>query len=358
MNYKTILVTGGAGFVGSNLAVAFKEKYPKTRVIALDNLKRRGSEINISRLKENSISFIHADIRTPEDLALDTKIDLIIECSAEPAVTSGIMGNPLYIINTNLTGTVNCLELARSNQADIIFLSTNRVYSYVALNEIRVKTGRSRFIWQPGVGQKITGWSGDGINENFTTDGPKSFYGATKFASEALIREYIENYGIKGVINRFSPIAGPWQFGRVDQGIFGFWMIAHYFRLPLCYIGFGGRGLQVRDILHVDDLFELIERQIHSLDKINGEVFNAGGGKQASLSLLELTGICSSLTGNNLKVDSVLEERPADIKMYITDFNKAVNLLGWRPKKSPDETLFDIYKWICDNQLRLRQSLF
>ncbi|MFZ2356226.1 MAG: NAD-dependent epimerase/dehydratase family protein, partial [Candidatus Omnitrophota bacterium] len=101
MNYKTILVTGGAGFIGSNLAVLFKNKYPAIRVIALDNLKRRGSELNLPRLKGRNIEFIHGDIRNPEDLVLQAKIDLMIECSAEPAVLAGFGENPRYIINTN-----------------------------------------------------------------------------------------------------------------------------------------------------------------------------------------------------------------------------------------------------------------
>ena len=126
MKYKSILITGGAGFVGSNLAVSLKKKYPALRIIVLDNLKRRGSELNIPRLKNYGIEFIHGDIRNPEDLELNFKIDLMLECSAEPSVLSGYDTNPRYIINTNLIGTVNCLELARRNKTDIIFLSTSK----------------------------------------------------------------------------------------------------------------------------------------------------------------------------------------------------------------------------------------
>ncbi|TAN63101.1 NAD-dependent epimerase/dehydratase family protein, partial [bacterium] len=119
--YKTILITGGAGFIGSNLAVSFKRKYPGLKIIALDNLKRRGSELNLARLKSERISFIHADIRNPEDLCLEHGFGLMIECSAEPSVMAGVGNNPAYIINTNLTGTINCLELCRKHRADIVF---------------------------------------------------------------------------------------------------------------------------------------------------------------------------------------------------------------------------------------------
>ncbi|MGE5197631.1 MAG: NAD-dependent epimerase/dehydratase family protein, partial [Deltaproteobacteria bacterium] len=123
MKYRSLLITGGAGFIGSNLAVSFKRKYPGIKVIALDNLKRRGSEMNIPRLKGEGVCFIHGDIRAPEDLILSSGFDLLIECSAEPSVLAGFADNPAYIINTNLNGTVNCLEAARKNKADIIFLS-------------------------------------------------------------------------------------------------------------------------------------------------------------------------------------------------------------------------------------------
>ena len=118
-----ILITGGAGFVGSNLAIKLKENYSNIKITVLDNLKRRGSELNINRLKTKGIEFIHGDIRNKEDLELSWKVDLILECSAEPSVLAGTTSSPKYLINTNLIGTVNCLELARKNQADFIFLS-------------------------------------------------------------------------------------------------------------------------------------------------------------------------------------------------------------------------------------------
>ncbi len=148
MKYKSILITGGAGFVGANLAVSFKKKYPKLEIIALDNLKRRGSELNINRLKENNIRFVHGDIRNPEDLIFDTKVELLIDCSAEPSVLAGFGDNPAYIINTNLSGTINCLELARKNKADVVFLSTSRVYPYEVINNIKTIELETRFEWQ------------------------------------------------------------------------------------------------------------------------------------------------------------------------------------------------------------------
>ncbi len=343
MKYNNILITGGAGFIGSNLAVSFKRKYPKLKVYALDNLKRRGAELNLPRLKENNVNFIHADIRNPEDLVLDFDVDLMIECSAEPSVMAGL-DNPRYIINTNLIGTVNCLELCRKDKADIIFLSTSRVYPYKAINKIKTIETDTRFAW-----------SIKGINENFTIQGPKTLYGATKLSSELLLEEYIASYGIKGVINRCGVIAGPWQFGKVDQGVFTYWMLAHYFKKPLKYIGFGGKGKQVRDLLHIEDLFDLIDIQASQLSKINGRIYNVGGGKEVSLSLYETTKLCQQITANKIKIASDLNTRPGDISIYLSDSSKVTEELSWQPKKSAKSVLSNIFTWISNNEMELKK---
>lgn len=354
MKYKTILITGGAGFIGSNLAVSFKQRYPDLKLIALDNLKRRGSELNLRILKENGIDFIHADIRCPEDLIFNKKIDLMIECSAEPSVMAGF-DNPAYIINTNLAGTINCLELCRKYHADIIFLSTSRVYPYKDINSIRIKESATRFEWSPG--QNIAGWSKDGFNDDFTTNGAKTFYGATKLASELIMQEYMANYGIKGIINRCGVVGGPGQFGKVDQGIFTFWMLAHYFKKNVKYIGFGGKGKQVRDLLHVNDLFELVDLQINNLAKLNAQVFNVGGGRQSSLSLLEATQLCQKISGNKVKISKDLETRSGDINIYITDNKKVTQAIGWKPKCRPAEVMAGIFEWIKENEDLIARSI-
>lgn len=348
--YNNILVTGGAGFVGSNLAVSLKRKYPSLRIIALDNLKRRGSEFNISRLKENGVEFVHGDIRNSEDLKFNAGIELLIECSAEPSVLSGYGESPEYIINTNLTGSINCFELARRNKADVIFLSTSRVYPYDAINNIKTVEAETRFEWNEKQERHIPGWSGGGIDVSFSLEGPRSMYGATKLCSEIILQEYMKMYSIRGVINRCAVIAGPWQFGKVDQGVFGLWMLAHYFKKPLKYIGFGGKGKQVRDLLHVNDLFELVELQLESMDKANGEIYNVGGGKDVNLSLLETTQLCRDITGNRIEIRPEPETRPADLSIFITDNQKVYNALNWRPKKDSAKILKDIYKWIEDNE--------
>jgi Nucleoside-diphosphate-sugar epimerases len=164
---------------------------------------------------------------------------------------------------------------------------------------------------------KLPGWSKQGIDTAFPLDGARSMYGATKLCSEFILQEYISMYGIKGVINRCGVIAGPWQFGKVDQGVFTLWMLAHYFKRNLAYIGFGGQGKQVRDLLHVHDLFDLIEQQLNSLAAVSGQVYNVGGGNAVSLSLLETTALCEKLTGNKIRINREVKTRPADLSIYI-----------------------------------------
>lgn len=356
MKYNTLFITGGAGFIGSNLAVSFKRKYPRLKIIALDNLKRRGSELNISRLKEAGVEFIHGDIRNPEDLHLKLDKAIIIECSAEPSISAGFGDNPAYIINTNLIGTINCLELCRKTKADIIFLSTSRVYPYGAINKLKTVENATRFDWSARQNKKLAGWSKAGIDVNFNLSGPKTLYGATKLASEFILQEYAANYGIKAVINRCGVIAGPWQFGKVDQGVFTHWVLAHYFRKSLKYIGFGAKGKQVRDLLHINDLFNLIDLQISKIDSASGNIYNAGGGGGVSLSLLEATNLCREITGNRIAIGRDSKNRSGDIAIYLTDNKKVSSAFGWRLQKSAQEILADIYHWIRANERQIRET--
>ncbi len=141
----SILITGGCGFVGSNLAIKLKAKYPECIIYAMDNLKRRGSELNIPRLQEVGVNFIHGDIRNKEDFDSIGTIDLLIEAAAEPSVLSGIDSTPDYVLNTNLQGTINCLNFALKNKAKFIFLSTSRVYPIKHLNKIHYTEAETRF---------------------------------------------------------------------------------------------------------------------------------------------------------------------------------------------------------------------
>lgn len=352
--HERILITGGSGFVGSNLAIGLKKYYPDIHITVLDNLKRRGSELNLSRFKDVDIEFIHGDIRSPEDLdARFLDPHLILECSAEPSVLAGYH-SPGYVLQTNLVGTINCLELARQVKSDFIFFSTSRVYPIESISSLNYEESTTRFKL---LDQEITGASSAGIAENFPLEGARSLYGATKLASELLITEYASSYGLKTVINRCSVLTGPWQMGKVDQGVFALWMLAHYFNLPLKYIGFGGTGKQVRDLLHIDDLLDLVCLQLNNLDTIQGNIFNVGGGLENSLSLLETTQLCEKLTHKHISIQSSANSRLGDIPVFITDSRKVQSVLGWHPQRDTLQTLTDIYQWIDQNVEILRSVL-
>lgn len=260
---QCILVTGGAGFVGARIAVGLREQGVAARVVALDNLKRRGSELNLNRLRAAGVEFLHGDIRQPADIAAAGAVDCIIECSAEPSVLAGYDGSPEYVAHTNLTGTLHCLEHARRHGAAVLFLSTSRVYPIAAIAGLRYRETETRFELLPE--QDLPGVSESGIAENFPLEGPRSLYGATKLCSELILQEYLEMYGLRGVINRCGVIAGPGQMGKVDQGVAVLWMARHLYGGALQYIGYGGAGRQVRDLVHVDDILRLVLVQIERI---------------------------------------------------------------------------------------------
>lgn len=354
-SYETILITGGAGFVGSNLALNWKRDNPRSRVIALDNLKRRGSELNVNRLKTAGVEFLHGDIRNKEDLAAAGEFDLMIECSAEPSVLSGYNESPEYLLNTNLMGTVNCLEMVRTYKADMVFLSTSRVYPIRTINELKFKETETRFELEPD--QIIRGVSTEGISEGFPLEGTRSLYGATKLASELILQEYIEMYGIRGIVNRCGVITGPWQMGKIDQGVVVLWIAKHIFNSKLLYIGYGGTGKQVRDILHIDDLYRLIRLQVNAINNHSGQIYNVGGGREVSLSLCELTKLCAEITGEAVQIGVDLEKREADIPYYVSDFSKVRKASGWKPEKSVRDIVYDVTNWIMDNKQHLEPIL-
>jgi CDP-paratose 2-epimerase len=350
-----ILITGGAGFVGSTLAFSFKNKYPNFEIFCLDNLKRKGSELNVARFSKAGISFIHGDIRNKEDFDGIPTVDFVIEASAEPSVMAGLDGTPDYLINTNLMGTINCLNFAKKSNAKFIFLSTSRVYPIKAIEKLNYKETATRFELTDQ--QPIEGVSSKGIAENFPLSGARSLYGATKLASELIIQEYQEFYGLQSVINRFGVITGPWQMGKADQGVMVLWVAKHFYQQQLAYIGYGGTGKQTRDMLHVADVFKLIDYQIHNFEIVNGEILNAGGGVEISASLQELTDICQKITGKTITINPVLEGRSADIPIFVTDNTKITKLTGWKPEHSIQKIVEDITNWIAENEEALSYVL-
>ena len=350
-----MLITGGAGFVGANLAVALAERHPDWDLIAFDNLHRAGSELNLPRLEAAGIAFVRGDVRERAELDGVGPIDALVECSAEPSALVGMTGDTSYPFETNLVGAYNCLELARRDGAQFVFLSTSRVYPYRALSDLVLERTETRF--EVAAEQSLPGISPAGVSEDFPLDGPRTLYGATKLAAELLITEYAANFGLRTVVDRCGVIAGPWQMGKVDQGVFTYWLLAHHFGRPLAYIGYGGTGHQVRDLMHVDDLVELVDAQLAEPERWDGFTGNVGGGREISLSLLETTELCRELTGSEVPVTPAGEDRPGDVPIYLSDCARLFEQTDWRPTRDPRRVLTDILAWVRENEAPVAASL-
>ncbi len=353
MESLRILITGGCGFIGSNLALHLKNEYPNNEIIVLDNLRRRGSELNLSYLRDNGIHFKHGDIRNKEDLHFKNRLDWIIDCAAEPSALAGTDKNSQdYLIHTNFQGTINTLQVAAQHQSKFIFLSTSRVYPYTSLNAIQYAELDDRFEILDN--QVQLGCSVRGISESYSLKGARTFYGSSKLASELFVEEFGINYGINYIINRCGVIAGPRQMGKVDQGIATLWMARHFWKKELSYIGFGGQGKQVRDILHINDLSSLISHQIQNPRPYNGKTLNVGGGIKNAASLLELTRICEEITGNRIPISSIPVTRNGDIPIYISDCKLLNELSEWTIEKSIQNIFSDIFEWMYQNEKKLK----
>tara|TARA_B100001123_G_C15322256_1_gene1028339 strand:- start:97 stop:1119 length:1023 start_codon:yes stop_codon:yes gene_type:complete len=336
-----ILVTGGCGFVGTNLCLHLKKK--KFKVISIDNLSRKGSKYNLNLLKNNNIKNFKIDIANFNNLKKIPKVDLIIDCCAEAAVE--VSKRELdKVFFTNLVGTFNILKKAKIDKAKLIFLSSSRVYPLTLLNNL---------VKQKKMNKKIRFFKK--IDEKFSLDGPRSIYGFTKLSSEMLIEEFSYQFGIKFIINRCGVISGPLQFGKQDQGFVSLWLWRHLNKKKLNYIGYGGKGHQVRDVLHIDDLKKLIFLQIKKLNKINNKIFTVGGSIKNKISLIELTKICQKITGNEIKIGKIKKTSNYDIPVFITNNSKVSKTYGWKVKKDIYEISQDVYKWLSNNKKLIKK---
>ena len=336
-----ILVTGGCGFVGSNIAITLKNKLKNAKVFSLDNLSRKGARYNLNLLKKNKILNYKIDITNFKKISQLKKFDLVIDCCAEPSVEASRTAID-RVISTNFLGTLNILKKIQKDSSKIIFISTSRVYPVDKIKRLFKNNNFKRDLRIKTL-----------INEDFSISGPKTIYGLTKLSSEMLIEEFSYIYGIKYLINRCGVISGPLQFGKQDQGFVSLWIWKHILKLDLKYIGYGGHGSQVRDVLHIDDLCDLILLQIKSFNKINNKIFSVGGSEKSNISLKKLTIICEKLTKNKLKFRKLKNTSIYDIPYFISDNKKITKTYKWRPKRDINKVIIDTYNWLKQNKTKL-----
>jgi CDP-paratose 2-epimerase len=346
-----ILITGVCGFVGSRMARIFFERLDGVEVVGIDNLSRRGAETNLAALRRLGCSFVHGDVRNAEDVAELPRADWIVDCAANPSVLAGIEGGAAQLVAHNLVGTLHLLEKCRRDRAGFLMLSSSRVYSIDALNQIPLRRAGDRLVVDAARALPA-GFSERGVNERFSTAAPVSLYGATKLASEVMALEYGATFDFPVWIDRCGVIAGAGQFGRIDQGVFSYWIYQWLQKKPLAYIGFGGEGLQVRDFIAPSDLGALVIEQLRHPERPVARVVNVGGGMERAMSLRELSDYCRSRLGEH-PVASAPENRRFDIPFFVTDAAEASRLWDWRPVEPAHETLDGILAWARANPAAL-----
>ena len=329
-----VFITGICGFVGSSLATWLRQRDSTIEVSGIDNFLRAGSEINRLRLKSLGVTVRHGDVRNASDFETLGAVDWVIDAAANPSVLAGIDGetSTRQLVEHNLQGTLNILEYCKRVRAGFILLSTSRVYSIRALASLPMLVEKEAVVLDDSR-PLPRGVSKKGVTAEFSTEAPVSLYGSTKLASEILALEYGETFSLPMWIDRCGVLAGAGQFGTADQGIFSYWIHSYAAKHPLKYIGFDGRGRQVRDAFHPDDLATLTYQQMTTSAKAQHRILNVGGGPENSMSLAQLTQWCADRFGPQT-VTSDLTPRPFDIPWFITDSTAATGQFGWRPTKN------------------------
>jgi CDP-paratose 2-epimerase len=335
-----VFITGICGFTGRILAEVIAAAGHE--VSGLDNFSRTGSRSNLEPLRRAGISVHDRDIRDAKAFDGLGKIDWVVDAAADASVLAGLdhASPSRRLVDINLFGTVNVLEFCKKAGAGLILLSTNRVYSIEALARLKLKTVDRAFClaaaksWPPGLSEK-------GVSEDFSTAAPISLYGACKLASEIVAAEYSATFGFPVWINRCGLLSGAGQFGTPAQGIVGFWIHAWLRNYPLRYTNFGGKGHQVRDLLHPRDLADLMLKQMAEPAKKAPRLVNVAGGQDSAISLRQLSDWCTARFGAR---DVVPDPTPRafDLPWIVTDSSRARRAWNWRPAVKRDILLEEI----------------
>ena len=336
-----LLITGGCGFLGSNLAsYGIESGYDVT---VLDNLSRLGSSDNLAWLKKiGNVSFIHGDTRNKNDIEQiikDGEFDAVFHLAGQVAMTTSLE-NPYKDFEVNAIGALNVLDSIRkySPQTAVLFSSTNKVYG--DLEQFSYVEKEKRYVCKEYK---------NGFDESLPLDF-RSPYGCSKGCADQYMLDYSRMFGIKTVVFRHSSMYGSRQFATYDQGWVG-WFVQKAVEKknnPNCRpFTISGNGKQVRDILHADDMIELYYLALKNIDKVCGEAFNIGGTMNQSLSLIELFDLLDKML--NIKMEYVnLQPRKSDQKVFVADISKIKKSIGWEPRITASEGISRMIEWIAE----------
>ncbi len=345
-NKRPVLITGGAGFIGTNLAHRLMAS--GRQVIVFDSLSRPGVERNLHWLRETHKDRLQveiADVRDPFAVRrVVERASQVFHLAAQVAVTTSLTG-PVYDFEVNLRGTLNLLEALRALDVPppLVFTSTNKVYG--ALEDIALAKDTTRYEPQDA-DIRVRG-----ISEIRNLDF-HSPYGCSKGAADQYVIDYARIYGLPTVVFRMSCIYGPHQFGTEDQGWVAHFLIRALDGQP---IRLYGDGMQVRDVLYVDDLINALMLAQEHVAQLSGQAFNIGGGADNTLSILELLGLIETLEGNRPTTRSDTW-RPGDQKYYVSDTTRFQEATGWQPHVSVNDGVARLHRWLLDCRGALAES--
>jgi CDP-paratose 2-epimerase len=346
MSAKSMLITGGAGFIGTNAAEAFI--HDGWRVIIFDNLSRAGTNVNLQWLLDRfpaQCEFVRGDIRFDRPVLnrLAARCDAVLHLAAQVAVTSSVV-NPEEDFEINARGTLNVLEAIRQAPVPprLIYASTNKVYGSLENVALVRDTTRYRATAMP-----------NGISEEQPLDF-HSPYGCSKGAADQYVRDYNRIYRIPTVVFRQSCIYGPHQFGIEDQGWVAWFTIAALLGKPVTIYG---DGLQVRDVLHVHDLVRAYQLALENPFVMQGGIYNIGGGPENTVSVLELVYQLEARLGTKVAM-AFAEPRPGDQRIFVSDVRKLKWDLGWKPEISPDFGVETLVQWAHEHMDVLQPVLY
>lgn len=337
-----LLITGGCGFLGSNLAIDAMARGDE--IVIFDNLYRNGSRENLNWLQEQGkFTFEHGDIRNQNDvtrIVQSFRPDAIFHLAGQVAMTTSI-ANPRMDFEINVMGTYNLLEAVRQYAKDaiVVYSSTNKVYGDLDQYTYREATTRYECIEHPS-----------GFDERTQLDF-HSPYGCSKGAADQYMLDYARIFGLQTVVFRHSSMYGGRQFATYDQGWVG-WFCQKAVETKNGKVKtpftISGTGKQVRDVLHADDMKRLYAAAVSNIDEAKGQAFNIGGGIANSLSLLELFALLEELTGVKLQYTK-LPVRESDQRVFVADISKAKNMLNWQPNITSHEGIKQMIGWTEKN---------